>query len=74
MKGYLLFQDIKEADFGFADLLLAAQYLTPFATQFRYPDDFEITDPLREEFEEAIENAEQIYQFVLSKLPKETHP
>jgi HEPN domain-containing protein len=51
-----------------------ANQLTDYATQYRYPDDLMILMPTAQEFEDAIQNAETIYTFVLSKLPNETHP
>lgn len=50
----------------------AARLLTPYATRFRYLD--EGLEPSREEFDEAFEAAKGLYHFVLSLLPKETHP
>lgn len=46
--------------------------LTPYATAFRYPG--EILEPDREEFDQAFEDAESLYNFILSLLPAEVHP
>ncbi len=50
----------------------AADRLTPYATLFRYPGP--IVRPEVEEFEEALKDAEVVFQQVLSLLPPETHP
>ncbi|HEX3889358.1 MAG TPA: HEPN domain-containing protein [Verrucomicrobiae bacterium] len=52
----------------------AAAALTPYAWEFRYPDDLSETMPTREEFDEALKQAREIYDFVLSLLPEETRP
>ncbi len=49
-----------------------AERLTPYATAFRYPD--EMLEPMREEFDQALESAEGFYQFVLSVLPEDVRP
>ena len=49
-----------------------AALLTPYATEFRYPDDY--FEPSQEEFDEAIDAATKFYDFILSQLPKEVHP
>ena len=48
--------------------------LTPYAWEFRYPDDLADTYPTREEFDEALQHAQSIYDFVLSLLPREARP
>ncbi len=58
----------------FKEHLAAASALTPFAWEFRYPNDFAETYPTDEEFNEALKQARAIYDFVLSLLPAETHP
>ena len=55
----------------FNELLDKAAALTPYAWVFRYPDDLAETYPTREEFEEALQHAQAIYDFVLSLLPAE---
>lgn len=45
--------------------------LTPYASEFRYPDRLE---PAPEEFQEALTAAQELYIFVLSKLPADSHP
>jgi len=56
----------------FSSFKEAAAQLTPYAAQFRYPGD--VIEPNREEFEEALEAAQGLYNFVLSILPAEVHP
>ena len=46
--------------------------LTPYASEFRYPDSR--LEPTPEEFEEALTAAQNLYTFVLSKLPAASHP
>jgi hypothetical protein len=55
-------------------LLVLAQSLNPFATAFRYPDDLMMLTPTHDDFVEAITDAENVYNFVLTKLPIQTHP
>jgi HEPN domain-containing protein len=50
----------------------AAELLTPYAAEFRYPGD--VLDPTREEFDIALSEAQRVWEFVLSILPSETHP
>ena len=87
VKGFLVFHDeefekshnlpllvtqatSKEAKFS--ERLDAAERLTPYATAFRYPG--EVMEPERDEFDKAVQAAEELYTFVLSLLPKEVHP
>lgn len=51
----------------FAQYADAADILTPYATEFRYPG--EIMDPTPEEMEEGVTHAEKIVAFVVSLLP-----
>jgi HEPN domain-containing protein len=59
-----------EPDYG--DLQDAAERLTPYATLFRYPGDILEPDPI--EFEQALNDAEQFYAFILETLPQEVRP
>ena len=59
---------------GFTALDPDAEGLTPLATAFRYPDDYVPLNPTRAQFDDAHASAKRIYDFVLSLLPKETHP
>ena len=58
----------------FLELLDMAAALTPYAWEFRYPDDLAETYPTREEFDEALKQAQAIYDFVLERLPEEARP
>ena len=53
----------------FAD---AADTLTPYSVAYRYPDEQGILEPSREEFDEALQHAQAIYDFVVNLLPAET--
>ena len=55
----------------FAD---AADALTPYSVTYRYPDEQGILEPSREEFDEALQYAREIYDFVFGVLPSEAHP
>jgi HEPN domain-containing protein len=59
-------------DARFSNFLLAAELLTPYAAMFRYPGDF--LEPTREQFDEALSAADNVWRFVLSVLPAEVHP
>ena len=52
----------------------AAEVLTPYASAFRYPGGSEEPMPTREQFDEALQHAQAIYDFVLKLLPPEAHP
>jgi len=58
----------------FNEVLDMATALTPYAWEFRYPDDLAETYPTREEFDEALQHAQAIYDFVLNLLPAEARP
>lgn len=58
----------------FNELLDMVAALTPYAWEFRYPDDLADTYPTREEFDEALLQAQAINDFVLSLLPAEARP
>ena len=58
----------------FNEMMELAVSLTPYAWEFRYPDDLADTYPTREEFDEALQHAQAIFDFVLSPLPKEARP
>lgn len=50
----------------------AAERLTPYATLFRYPG--EILEPDPTEFTQALNDAEQLYAFILELLPQAVQP
>ena len=58
----------------FNEMIPQAAALTPYAWEFRYPDDLAETEPTREEFNEALKQAQEIYDFVASLLPKAAQP
>lgn len=58
----------------FVNHLEAAKLLTPLAWQLRYPNDLVSEEPTRAQFDEALQHAQAIYDFVLGLLPPETHP
>jgi HEPN domain-containing protein len=87
LKGFLVFHDIrfkkihdleeliescKSIDEQFSQWLCASDILTPYASAFRYPDEF--FEPDQEQLEEAFELAKKIYDFILAKLPVKVHP
>jgi HEPN domain-containing protein len=45
--------------------------LTPYATAYRYPGETAALEPSRDEFDEAVRFADEILQFVLSKILEE---
>jgi HEPN domain-containing protein len=47
----------------------AASVLTPYVSAFRYPGGFEEPMPTRAEFDEALQYAQAIYDFVSSLIP-----
>jgi HEPN domain-containing protein len=57
---------------GFAAWSEAAEWLTRYATAYRYPGD--VMEPDQDEFEQALTDAEGLFQFVLSLLPITVHP
>jgi len=52
----------------------AASVLTPYVSAFRYPGGFDEPMPTREEFDEALQYAQDIYDFALSLLPVDARP
>jgi len=59
---------------GFDAFENPAEILTPYVSAFRYPGGAEDPMPSREEFDEALQHAQAIYDFVLSLLPAEARP
>jgi HEPN domain-containing protein len=57
---------------GFATWSDAAERLTQFATLYRYPGD--VMEPDQAEFDQALQDAEGLFQFVLTVLPVAVHP
>ena len=86
IKGFLTFHDIRfekthdivslltlalKKNEGLSHFLDRGSYLTPYATEFRYPGDEAM--PSKEEFDEALKAAQEIYQYVSSLLPKNSY-
>jgi HEPN domain-containing protein len=59
-------------DQDFQGLRQAAVTLTPYAVAFRYPGD--LPELTLEEAERAYTLAEKVWEFLILKLPQETHP
>ena len=51
----------------FNEVMDMAVALTPYAWEFRYPDDLAETYPTREEFDEALQHAQAIYDLTCSQ-------
>ena len=52
----------------------AAAVLTPYVSAFRYPGGSDEPMPTREEFAEAMQHAQNIFDFVVHLLPPEARP
>jgi HEPN domain-containing protein len=63
-----------EMDSTFSKLADAADALTPYATRFRYPNSTFAVEPQPAEYDEAIQHAQAIYDFVLNLLPPAARP
>ena len=63
-----------DLDSAFNELSDAAANLTPYATAFRYPDEFFESEPNQSEFDDAFKQAENILAFVLKRVPMASHP
>ena len=63
-----------EIDSNFKKLAAAADALTPYATRFRYPNATFAVEPQPAEYDEALNYAQTIYDFVLMLLPAEARP
>ncbi|MBI5325690.1 MAG: HEPN domain-containing protein [Ignavibacteriae bacterium] len=81
LKGFLVFHEIEfskthdlrtlinlasKMDNSIKELENAAESLTPYAVEYRYPDD--IMEPDEDEFNDAFNYAKNIYEFILNKL------
>ena len=69
-----LINQVESLDAGFQQYRDAAEALTPYAAAYRYPGEFGFLEPSRDEFDEAVRQAQAIYDFVLNLLPKEARP
>ena len=63
-----------EMDAKFSELADAADALTPYATRFRYPNATFAVEPQPVEFNEALQHAQSVYEFVLNRLPPAERP
>ena len=63
-----------EIDSNFSKLADAADALTPYATRFRYPNATFALEQQPTEYEEALQHAQTIYDFIFSLLPAEARP
>lgn len=63
-----------EIDSRFSQLADAGDVLTPYATQFRYPNATFAVEPKPAEYEEALRCAKSVYDFVLNRLPVVARP
>jgi HEPN domain-containing protein len=63
-----------EIEPGFRQWADAADALTPYATRFRYPNATFAVDPLPVEYDEALQQAQGIYDFVRDLLPQDARP
>ncbi len=59
---------------GFKQFAKAAAILTPYVSAFRYPGGSGESMPTLEEFDAALQHAQDIYDFVLTLLPTEARP
>jgi len=87
LKAALIFRDVEfdwsheieylinlcvEQDAAFEQFRASAVPLSDYAVTFRYPAD--APDPTVEQAREALAVARAVWQFVLDRLPTETHP
>ena len=87
VKGFLVYRDTRFSkthdieqltavanglDARFAAWVEVGKHLTLYATVCRYPGSS--LEPSRLEFDQALQDAEGLYHFVLSLLPLEVHP
>ncbi len=61
-------------DAHFADWQATGSLLTPYATAYRYPSEPFQAQPSPQEFDDALNAAQNLYAFVLASLPVGTHP
>ena len=67
-----LLEQCEAVDSAFTSLRQAAEFLTKFAVDPRYPG--AASDPGAEGAKGAIQHARDVMNFVLSQLPEEVHP
>ena len=69
-----LVKQASESNPNFARLDTPAAVLTPYASAYRYPGGTYEPMPTREEFDDALQHAQAIYDFVTNLLPAEARP
>ncbi len=87
IKGFLVFNDVvpqkthllgqlippaAQLNVRFALFSDAAEFLTPLATEYRYPG--ASREPTQQDYDKAMQYAEELYNLVLELLPQEAHP
>lgn len=65
----ILIEQCLEFDHSFERIRDVADILTPYATAFRYPGD--VLEPEPDDAEEACRLANNLFQFILEKMPDE---
>ena len=58
----------------FSQLADPADALTPYASRFRYPNAAFAMEPQAAEFDEALQPAQRVFDFVFNLLPTEARP
>ena len=64
----------RELSPAFSTMVDAADALTPYASRFRYPNATFAIEPEPAEYNEALQHATTIYNFVLNLLPAAVRP
>lgn len=67
-----LLEECEGIDTSFASLRTAAEFLTTFAIDPRYPG--AVSEPDADIVKDALQRAHAVIHFVLSRLPEELHP
>ena len=63
-----------EIDAAFRELADAADALTPYATRFRYPNATFAVEPQPGEYQEALQHAQTVFDFISQRLPTGAPP
>lgn len=63
-----------ERDLEFNRFFEAAATLTPYATAYRYPNEFFESEPEEGQLEEALRLSEEILNFVVHRIPEDVVP
>lgn len=67
-----LIDECSQLEPNFSSLIGKVSILDPYATRFRYPDDYLI--PEKQDLITAIEIAEEVLEFVRKRITYESHP